>query len=169
MGSTHRSRRSGSAVSRDRRAGNDAVHESAGDHRTALFQLRMARKIAVWFHRTFGRDPNFTSGSFVAPTPQEQQAIQETAQQATAEIDFNAADTRRIIDQQLCEAGWEVDSQLLRHRKGTRPVKGRNIGIVAIRTAEAVGEGDEISEVRLSERSGVRRGFVRHFRSSIRA
>ncbi len=49
------------------------------------------------------------------------------AQDSIVELDEQA--TRHIIDSQLREAGWEVDSQTLRHSKGTRPAKGRNIAI----------------------------------------
>ncbi|MGZ7274470.1 DUF4145 domain-containing protein, partial [Streptococcus pyogenes] len=45
-----------------RRAGNAAVHEHAATQREALHQLRMARTVAIWFHRTFGRDPGFKAG-----------------------------------------------------------------------------------------------------------
>jgi type I restriction enzyme R subunit len=36
-----------------RRAGNDASHRLAGDHRTALLALRLTWQLGVWFHRTF--------------------------------------------------------------------------------------------------------------------
>jgi len=38
-----------------RRVGNAAVHEGKGDHGEALHQLRMARELAIWFQRSFGR------------------------------------------------------------------------------------------------------------------
>lgn len=37
--------------------------------------------------------------------------------------------TRILIDQQLRDAGWQVDSKVLRYSKGTRPQKGLNIAI----------------------------------------
>ena len=39
------------------------------------------------------------------------------------------AETRLIIDEQLRSVGWEADTQHLRHSKGTRPQKGRNLAI----------------------------------------
>lgn len=57
------------------------------------------------------------------------------AQQAAEEVDLDESDTRRLIDAQLRDAGWEVDSTVLRHGKGTRPVKGRNIAIAEWPTA----------------------------------
>lgn len=50
-----------------RKAGNEAAHAHAGDRRQALHQLQMARKLAVWFHRSFDGDQNFSAGPFVVP------------------------------------------------------------------------------------------------------
>lgn len=44
-------------------------------------------------------------------------------------ITWSEAQTRRLIDEQLRLAGWEADTQNLRHSKGARPVKGRNLAI----------------------------------------
>jgi type I restriction enzyme R subunit len=49
-----------------RRAGNAAAHEVQGDHREALYQLRMAWQLGVWFHRTF-KDAKYKPGAFVPP------------------------------------------------------------------------------------------------------
>ncbi len=46
-----------------RRAGNDANHKLAGDHRSGLLGLRLTWQLGVWFHRTF-KDPAFKSGPF---------------------------------------------------------------------------------------------------------
>jgi type I restriction enzyme R subunit len=55
-----------------REAGNQAVHAGAPDrparayaHGEALKLLRLARELAVWFHRSFGQDP---ASSFPRPT-----------------------------------------------------------------------------------------------------
>ena len=52
-----------------------------------------------------------------------------SANLAASLVQLDEAETRRIIDQQLHQAGWEADSVNLRHSKGTRPVKGRNLAI----------------------------------------
>lgn len=49
-----------------RKSGNSAVHEHNNDRREALHQLQMARKLAVWFQKSF-RDRNFKAGAFVPP------------------------------------------------------------------------------------------------------
>ena len=52
-----------------RRAGNRAAHEFAADHKIALDQLRVARQLAIWFRRTFGRaaGKQFKPGPLVPP------------------------------------------------------------------------------------------------------
>ena len=203
-----------------RLAGNDAVHSLAGEQRQALYQLKLLRQIALWFHRTVTRDASFKAGPFVPPpNPQdadetlldelrtvrevlaekqaklegielqreqleqriadaesqaqkayenelaalelaeeteaqlreqlaeyerqleelsrttasaplaEQEKVVRASQEAIEQSDLDEFDTRKLIDQQLREAGWEADSVRLRYSKGTRPRKGRNIAI----------------------------------------
>lgn len=45
------------------------------------------------------------------------------------DMDFDEADTRLLVDEQLRQAGWDVDSATLRHSKGARPEKNRNMAI----------------------------------------
>lgn len=209
-----------------RKAGNAAAHDHQGTQRDALHQLKMARKLAVWFHRTFGRPTNFKPGPFVPPpdptgaeealqsellrlrdelavheaqvaeatltaqqeadlraraearakaayedvtaamelaeetaeqleverqrfqvrlaasqasavaaSPDQVAAVVQAAQVAGADLDLTEAETRKLIDAQLVEVGWEVDSEVLRHAKGTRPAKGRNLAIAEWPTA----------------------------------
>lgn len=47
--------------------GNRAAHEGFGAHREALTTLKIARQLAIWFHRSFGKDPGFKPGPFVPP------------------------------------------------------------------------------------------------------
>jgi type I restriction enzyme R subunit len=152
-----------------RKAGNAAVHEDTGTQHEALHHLQMARKLAVWFHQSFG-DPAFVPDTFVTPPePADVEAMREqllalqaqtdalreahearlaqllaqsqtqapaqldarvqAARRAAAGLELSEAETRELIDIQLREAGWEVDSKTLRHGKGTRPTKGRNLAI----------------------------------------
>ena len=50
-----------------RSRGNDAVHGFRASHREAMELLRVARQLAIWFHKTFGGAPNFKPGPFVPP------------------------------------------------------------------------------------------------------
>ncbi len=62
-------------------------------------------------------------------SPAEQEEVVAVSQQAAHDIDLDEMDTRRLIDQQLREAGWEADSFELAHHAGVRPQKGRNLAI----------------------------------------
>lgn len=62
-----------------RKAGNDAAHAHADDRREALYQLRMAHKLAVWFHRSF-KDKNFAAGPFVPPPDPSQAQAELTSE-----------------------------------------------------------------------------------------
>ncbi|MFM7641326.1 MAG: type I restriction endonuclease [Cyanobium sp.] len=44
-------------------------------------------------------------------------------------MELDEAATRELIDEQLRQAGWEADSQRLRHSRGGRPEKHRNLAI----------------------------------------
>ena len=50
-----------------RKSGNQAAHQHTGDRREALHQLQMARKLAVWFHKSFGGDTQL-QGRAIPPT-----------------------------------------------------------------------------------------------------
>ncbi|UVT18554.1 MAG: type I restriction-modification system endonuclease [Nitrospira sp.] len=56
-------------------------------------------------------------------------AFVSASNQAAAAVQLDEVETRKLIDQQLKEAGWQVDSPTLRYSAGTRPQKGKNIAI----------------------------------------
>lgn len=51
------------------------------------------------------------------------------ANTAAQAIQLDEAATRKIIDQQLRQAGWNADSEALKYNTGARPEKGKNIAI----------------------------------------
>lgn len=197
-------------------AGNRATHDGTDDHGLALTTLKLTHQLAVWFHRSFGRQVGFNPGPFVPPSPPadsseplkeeleqlrsalaatrseaeriklaadeawlakesaEERAQREAADRATwealaqeaetarntiaaqlselqansaatpaqqkaetlafiekaaAAITLDEASTRAIIDRQLRDRGWDVDSANLRYAKGARPAKGRAMAI----------------------------------------
>lgn len=55
--------------------------------------------------------------------------LTHAANSAATKVHLDETETRELIDQQLREAGWEVDSAVLRHSKGTRPERNRNLAI----------------------------------------
>jgi type I restriction enzyme, R subunit len=50
-----------------RKAGNRATHETKGSHSDALSALKFARQLGIWFHRTYGKEPDFKPTPFVPP------------------------------------------------------------------------------------------------------
>ena len=63
-----------------------------------------------------------------APTAQFKTFLQ-SATNAASQVQLDERETRRIIDAQLRQAGWEADTETLRYSKGTRPQRGRNMAI----------------------------------------
>ncbi|HYI12068.1 MAG TPA: type I restriction-modification system endonuclease [Thermoanaerobaculia bacterium] len=63
------------------------------------------------------------------------EAAIQNAHEASAALELTELETRLIIDQQLRDAGWETDTQLLRYSNGTRPQKHRNLAIAEWPTA----------------------------------
>ncbi len=65
-----------------------------------------------------------------AAAPPATVAAYVTAANSAAEaLELDETATRRLIDEQLREAGWTVDSAGLRHGQGARPQKGQNLAI----------------------------------------
>jgi type I restriction enzyme R subunit len=64
-----------------------------------------------------------------AAPPAQSAAIVVQAEQAATALEIDEQATRALVDQQLRNRGWEVDTETLRHSLGTRPAKGRNMAI----------------------------------------
>jgi type I restriction enzyme, R subunit len=64
-----------------------------------------------------------------AQPQQVQFAFKMAGLQAASELDLDERQTRRLIDVQLIDAGWEADTSGLRYARGTRPEAGRNLAI----------------------------------------
>jgi type I restriction enzyme R subunit len=54
--------------------GNNATHGTAGSLADALNALKYARQAGIWFHRTYGKNPNFVAGPFQPPRAPEDAA-----------------------------------------------------------------------------------------------
>lgn len=63
----------------------------------------------------------------------------QQASKAASQRQKSEAETRYMIDEQLRQVGWEVDTENLRYSKGTRPAKGKNIAIAEWPTDSTVG------------------------------
>jgi type I restriction enzyme R subunit len=66
---------------------------------------------------------------------------------AAEAVQLDEADTRKLIDEQLRQAGWQADSTTLTYAKGARPEKGKNLAIAEWPTAS--GPADYVAFVGL--------------------
>ncbi|MBV9947140.1 MAG: DEAD/DEAH box helicase family protein, partial [Myxococcales bacterium] len=64
-----------------------------------------------------------------AMPPKELARTIEQAHAASEAIELDEAATRKLIDRQLRDAGWEADSELLTFERGVRPTRGKNLAI----------------------------------------
>jgi type I restriction enzyme R subunit len=62
-------------------------------------------------------------------------AFVTAASTAASAVELDEADTRKLIDEQLRDVGWTVDSGALTYAKGARPEKGKNLAIAEWPTA----------------------------------
>jgi type I restriction enzyme R subunit len=74
-----------------------------------------------------------------------EKAIVARATLATKATELDERSTRIIIDGQLRDAGWEVDSETLTWRSGARPEKGKNRAIAEVPT-ETADDGPGIAD-----------------------
>jgi len=64
-----------------------------------------------------------------AQPQQLQMEFKHAGLQAASRLELDERQTRRLIDMQLVDAGWEADSGTLVHQKGARPEEGRSLAI----------------------------------------
>ena len=79
-----------------RKTGNRAAHELEGNHRTALNNLKLARQIGIWFHRTF-KHPAYKAGPFLPPPDPEAEskALKEELARLREERDAHLTDAEK--------------------------------------------------------------------------
>jgi len=75
------------------------------------------------------------------------------ANAAAEALHLDESETRKLIDQQLRQAGWEADSVVLRYSEGARPTRGRNLAIAEWPTA--TGPSDYVLFAGLTALAGV--------------
>lgn len=102
-----------------RRTGNLAAHEA--DHgigyREGIEALKVARQIAVWFHRSFGRNPDFKPGPFQLPDDPSQKLLalqQQIAALSTQLQTAQSAQTSQAEMTRLLEAEATQERELSR-------------------------------------------------------
>jgi type I restriction enzyme R subunit len=101
-----------------RKLGNNAVHEAKGGHADALASLKFARQLGVWFHRTYGRQPNFNPGAFIPPPEPTDAAaaLKEdiAALQRKVAESMDAASAARLHAEEQVRARESVEERLRR-------------------------------------------------------
>lgn len=110
-----------------RTRGNTAAHQIAHDigHREGLEALKVAREISVWFHRTFGDQPNFKPGAFVLPDDPSQKLflLQQQAETLRAELaQAQEAQAGQADLNQLLEAATAQEKALVERAQEERDI-----------------------------------------------
>ncbi|MCY7337197.1 MAG: DUF4145 domain-containing protein, partial [Chamaesiphon sp.] len=72
-----------------RKSGNRATHSLSGEQRTALSNLKYARVLGIWFHRSYGGVVDFQPSPFVPPADPEREtsALKDELAALRAEVD----------------------------------------------------------------------------------
>jgi type I restriction enzyme, R subunit len=72
-----------------RKSGNRATHSGSGEQRTALSNLKYARILGIWFHRSYGGVADFKPSPFVPPADPEREAtaLKDELAALRAEVD----------------------------------------------------------------------------------
>jgi type I restriction enzyme R subunit len=112
-------------LAKARAAAEELARQAAADsvvwERTAVQmetnQAELARKLAE-LQRQAEAQPQ-----------QLQMEFKQAGLQAASRLELDERQTRRLIDVQLADAGWEADSDTLVYQKGVRPEAGRNLAI----------------------------------------
>jgi len=94
-----------------RRAGNDANHALSGDHRAALSNLKLARELGIWFHKSFGRDTNFKAGAFIPPPDPVRET--EALKQELERLRQEANESRTAVEMALAKVAEEAQLRQL--------------------------------------------------------
>lgn len=103
-----------------RHRGNAAAHQVQHDigYREGLEALKVAREVAIWFHRTFGDQPNFKPGPFVLPDDPSQKLVglqQQIADLQNALQQAQTVQTDQVQMQQLLQAQAEQEREMAQH------------------------------------------------------
>lgn len=84
--------------------GNKATHQFRTKHKDALDVLKVARTLAIWFHRAFGKNTeNFKPGPFIQPVDPSAELSELQVQISQLKSNLAAADIELEDSQQLHE------------------------------------------------------------------
>lgn len=100
-----------------RKVGNRAAHDFVGSHQDALQALHLSFKLAIWFHRTFGKPGAGWKPPVYAPPPDPTatlRALQEAADQARAESEAYRLDAEKARALHAAVVARRAEEQALR-------------------------------------------------------
>lgn len=88
-----------------RTRGNEAAHQANHGigYREALEALKVAREVALWFHRSFGSEPDFKSGPFILPDDPSQRLVELQQQVSSLTQDLQHAKTEQAGKAELAK------------------------------------------------------------------
>jgi type I restriction enzyme R subunit len=86
-----------------RKIGNRAVHDGVGTFGEALSAIKFAWQLGVWFHRAYGKQPNFKPSPFLQPTKSLVQAHTDAGEHLKA-LEKRLADAERALAEAKNEA-----------------------------------------------------------------
>lgn len=93
-----------------RRSGNEAAHALHDDHGTALTNLKIAYRLAIWFHRSFGQERDFKPSPFSPPPDPEHET--HALQNELAELREALRESRSAAEQAKALAEEEATKRL---------------------------------------------------------
>lgn len=93
--------------------GNEAAHQADHSirHREGLEALKVAREVALWFHRSFGPQPDYKPGPFILPDDPSQRLVDLQQQITTLKQDLQQAQTDQAAKAELAALLTEQASQ----------------------------------------------------------
>jgi len=88
-----------------RQRGNEAAHhlDHSIGYREGLEALKVAREVALWFHRSFGSDPDFKPGPFILPDDPSQRLLSLQQQLAELSQHLTQAQSERTASSELAD------------------------------------------------------------------
>lgn len=149
-----------------RQNANDVVHGEIhlGNARgVAIRYLRLARRIAIWFHQSFGQDPDFEAGPFIDPpnlAEHREEVLRENKnlRQAVADIEqaIEEANTRALQEKHRRAKAEDLARQLNEERNFYREIaeeyEARIAELQALAEAKSTAARDE-TKARVSKAS----------------
>ncbi|MBU8900842.1 type I restriction-modification system endonuclease [Corallococcus sp. M34] len=118
-----------------RRAGNVAAHEARGTHSQALHGLKLARVLAIWFHRTFGKERGFSPGPFIPPPDPAQES--KTLAQELERLRSELAQATLGAEAARAAAAEEARQRLTAEERARRDAEEREVWQALAEEAEA--------------------------------